>query len=266
MSSALAVIAPSSFKEAQEMSTILAKSALLSDALRGKPADVLLILMTGAELGFGPAQSIRAIDVIKGKPSLKAETQVALVKSRRDVCEYFTLISSTATAATYETKRVGALKPTVMSFTAAEAAEAGLSGDNWKKFKPAMLRARASAYLCRAEYPDVTLGLPSTEEVQDYPEVAGESAPFEYTPSTAPKASPPIDGAFAEVESDGLKAFKLAIGACLTVPEMEACWKAADKGDHDQQAKMTAAYKLRKAEITAPKESPTVAAEIQEAS
>jgi len=260
MSSELAVIAPKDFTEAQSMAKILATSGLLNEAIRSKPQDVLLLMMTGAELGFGPAQSIRAIDVIKGKPSLKAETMVALVKSRKDVCEYLMLVHSDAKSATYETKRVGEPKPTTLTFTSADADTAGLTGDNWKKFRPAMLRARASAAICKAVYPDITLGLSSSEEVVDLPD-ATEEAKFEYTPSTAPRSSPPIDATF-KAEPDPLESalteFQSRLSSCISVPEMEALWKASPKGSAEQQARMTTLYKARKAELTA---APTAAPE-----
>lgn len=258
MSSELSLI------EIKSLATDLKSSSFIPDDKKKSVADLQVILMTGTELGLGPMQSIRGIHVISGKPSLSAELIAALC-CRHPSFVKLHLDKSTATEATYTAQRKDST-PTTLSFTMAQAMAAGITGNpNWKKYPEAMLRARCVAAICRVVWPDAVGGLLEDSEAAEIKDVTPEES-FSYTPSNAPKASPPIDGTFAEVESDGLKAFKLAIGACLTVSEMEACWKAADKGDHDQQAKMTAAYKLRKAEITAPKEPPTVAAEMQVAS
>ena len=77
----ITIIAPRSLDEAKSLSSLISKSSLLPADLRGKEAEVLMTMMTGAELGLAPMQSIRAIDVIKGKPTLKAEAMVATALS-----------------------------------------------------------------------------------------------------------------------------------------------------------------------------------------
>ena len=66
---ALQPFTPSNLAELDSLSDKLAKSALIPEALRNKPADVAVVLMTGAELGLGPMLSLRSIYVVKGKPS-----------------------------------------------------------------------------------------------------------------------------------------------------------------------------------------------------
>jgi hypothetical protein len=165
MSSELVVITPKSIEEAERLSGTLSKSQLLPDALRQKPADVLATVLAGAELGLAPMQAIRGIAIIKGKPTLSADTMGALVKRRQDVCEYLVLKESTPKVATYETKRRGDPSPTTMSFAIEDAQRAGLQGDNWKKYPAAMLRARALSAICRAVYPDLCLGLYDPDEL-----------------------------------------------------------------------------------------------------
>lgn len=161
MESALAVLNPAVLEQLDKLSKELAQSNLIPDALKGKPRDVLLTMMTGAELGLGPTQSLRSIIVVKGKPSLSADLMVSLVKQRRDVCEYLSLIESTEVIATYKAKRVGEPEPTTMSFTMQDAQRAGLNGAGgmYTKYPKAMLRARAASGICRAVFPDICLGL-----------------------------------------------------------------------------------------------------------
>jgi len=51
----------------------LAQTASDSSFYRLKPQDAALILIAGAELGLQPMQSLRAIHIINGKPTLSAD-------------------------------------------------------------------------------------------------------------------------------------------------------------------------------------------------
>lgn len=144
----------------EKLAGTLAKSALVPDSLRGKPGDILVTLMTGAELGLQPMQALRSIVVVKGRPTLSADLMVSLVKQRKDVCEYLRLVKSTPEEAVYEAKRVGEPQPTPMAFTMQDATRAGLAGsDTYRKYPAAMLRARCASAICRAVFPDLCMGL-----------------------------------------------------------------------------------------------------------
>lgn len=156
---------PRDIAEAKEFSRLVATSALLPPDLRNRLEDVFVIVVSGHELGLAPMQALRSIHVIQGKPVMSAELMVALVKRNRDVCEYFTLVESSPLLATYATKRAGEPEPTRMTYTIEEARAARLADkDNWKKHTAAMLRARCSAALARAVYPDLVLGVYETDE------------------------------------------------------------------------------------------------------
>lgn len=149
-----------------EMAQLLAPADLLPKHLRNKPADVFLTLQLGSELGLAPMQSIRAIHVIEGKPTMSADLMAALCQRRRDVCEYLRPVELTATVATYETKRVGWPEPIRQSFTMADAERAGIAGkDNWRKYPAAMLKARCLSAIVRAAYPDLMLGIYDPDEL-----------------------------------------------------------------------------------------------------
>ena len=187
-------LAPKDLAEAKSLSTTLSKASLLPEALRGKEADVLMIIMTGAELNLAPMQAIRAIDVIKGKPSLKAETMVALVRNRKDVCRFFKCLHTDALKATYSTQRVEDEEPTTLSFTMEQAKTAGLaSSDMYRKFPDTMLRHRCSSMLVKMVFSDIVLGLYSDEEAQsferDVTPVASTSEPRPTPPAAADVAT-----------------------------------------------------------------------------
>jgi hypothetical protein len=179
----ITILSPKTLAEAKDLATVLAGARTIPEALQKSPADVLAIVMAGAELGLAPMQSIRALVLIKGKPTLSADAMGALVKSRPDICEWLVLRHSDAERATYETKRKGEPTPTTMSFTSADAKLAGLNGDNWRKFPAAMLRARAQSALCRAVYQDLLLGVYDPDEI----------APLPDTPRSVTSRLPPLD-------------------------------------------------------------------------
>jgi hypothetical protein len=170
MSDEIVVITPRDLNETKSLAKDLSASALMPQALRRKPEDIMAIVMTGAELGLAPMQAIRGINIINGRVSLSADLMGALVKRQSDVCEFLQLVESTSTRATYKTKRKGNPEATTMTFTIEDAQAAGLTGNmTYKKHPAAMLRARCLSAICRAEYQDLCMGLydESTEELPE---------------------------------------------------------------------------------------------------
>jgi hypothetical protein len=203
----IAIVAPRNIEESERLSMTLSKSSLLPEALRGKPGDILATLLSGAELGLAPMQSLRGIVIIKGKPSLSADLMGALVKRRKDVCDYLQLIESSGTKATYKTKRAGEPEPTTMSFTIEDAKAAGIAGDMYRKYPAQMLRARCLAGICRAVYPDLCMGLYDSDSGELTDGVPVQAAPVEkeVNPSPEPVQAAPAKQAQTEKAKKMLK-------------------------------------------------------------
>lgn len=163
----LAVITPKTVEEADKLSVRLAQSAIaLPKDLRGKPADVLAIIMRGAELGMPPMTALASFDIVEGKVGLKAEAQAALVRRNRDVCEYLQVKETTALKCVCVTKRKGDPTETTFEFTMEDAGQAKLTGKtNWQMYPKAMLRARALSGICKMVYSDLVLGLYDPDEL-----------------------------------------------------------------------------------------------------
>lgn len=165
--SSLTPFEPANMEQALTLASTLAKSGLIPEALRNKPADVLVVLLTGRELSLSPMQALRGIAVINGKPVLGADLMVAQCLRHRDVCLYFRLAESSDTGATYQTQRAGS-EPVSLTWTMAQAVAAGLAGKNTWKFHPAaMLRARCASALARAVYPDLVGGMYDVDESEE---------------------------------------------------------------------------------------------------
>jgi hypothetical protein len=159
-------IVPKSMTEATDLAKALAPSVSVPASLRGKPGDVLAVLLSGMELGFSPMQAIRAFSVIDGKVCLSAEAQAAVVR-RSPVCKVFRLVASSATKCVMEAQRKDDPSPTVMEWTREMAERAGLLRSRaWVAYPEAMLRARCTTALARAVFSDVLLGLYDPEEIE----------------------------------------------------------------------------------------------------
>ena len=157
------ILAPKSVDEAIALSNRFAKSGLVPVGFRGKPDDILLVLMGGMELGFSPVQALRSFYVINGRLGMYADAMVALCV-RSPLCEYFKLSESTDDHASYVTKRKGS-EPVALTYTMAQAKQAGaLKNATYTQHPAAMLRARCSAALARIAYPDLVAGLYDPQE------------------------------------------------------------------------------------------------------
>lgn len=189
------VFAPRTMSEAWKLAQTFHASGLLPRGI-ASPEAAFTIIATGAELGLSPMASLRSIHVIEGKPVLSAALIAGIVQRRPDLCEGFALVESSETIATYETTRRGQA-PVRMSFTIEQAQRAGLAGkDIWRKYPHAMLRARASAELARAVYPDVVGGLYDPDEIPGAEARTAEPRPVvQPPPQQAPRrtlaAAPP---------------------------------------------------------------------------
>lgn len=159
-------IVPRSFAELELMCKALAAADLAPKHLRGKPTDMALVIMTGAEVGLPPMASLRLYTTWDGVPRLMAEGMRAIILAHPE-CEWFRRVRGDETQSVWSTKRRGQPEQTV-TWTIERAKRAGLLGkENWMKYPEDMLSARASMQLARLEWPDVVAGMVSREEAFD---------------------------------------------------------------------------------------------------
>jgi hypothetical protein len=158
-----------------EQAKMLAGSNLVPKAFRGKPADILVATLWGAEVGLGPIASMNFIDIIEGTPSMNAEGSAALIRR----AGHSLTIDATNERAIVKGKRRDSGDEMTVTWTMADAKQAKLAGrDNWTKYPRAMLRSRAVSEIARALFSDVFMGITySPEEVESFSvqEVAGSS-------------------------------------------------------------------------------------------
>lgn len=165
-------LAPRSFSEAKEYAHLMASSDLVPSDYRNKPANVLVAVAMGNELGLSPMQSLRNIAVINGKPCVWGDALLAICRAHRDfvdIKEYFTGEGDARTAVCVVERK--GQSPVTCTFSVADAKQAGLWGVNtWKKYPDRMLKMRARGFGLRDTWADALFGLISAEEAYDSPE------------------------------------------------------------------------------------------------
>ncbi len=197
-------LVPRSITEAESLAVTLSKSQLVPEAFRNRPADTFMAIAYGLEIGIPPVSALRAVAVIKGKPTLYADAMVGLVLASGKA-KYFTCVESDGIKATYETLRVGAPGPVRKTFTLEDAKQAKLTGnDTYSKYPRQMLEARAKAALARDCYPDLLHGIYSAEEASEFRD-EGRVVPLRsntaWPPGVAPQQEPETQD--AEIVAEG---------------------------------------------------------------
>ena len=180
----------------------LSKSGLIPAALQGNPGNVLVVLLTGQELGLKPMQALRTIHVVEGKPTLSASLMAALCQTSA-VCELFQIVEQTRTGCTVMAQRKGDPKPTEYTFDQEDAKDAGLIGkQNWRKYPKAMYLARAQSMAARGHFPDIVAGIYDPDELDDSPPANPVNMPNAPVMDPTTEASP-VDNSKVTVDIPG---------------------------------------------------------------
>ena len=163
----------------------ICRTAMVPDASRGKPDQVLAIIMYGAELGIGPMQALQQINFIEGKPATSPELMRALIRQAGHKLS----IASTRTSCVIEAERGDTGETGSADFTLDDAVTAGLCtiDENgvvrarsaqgkalpWEKYTKDLLLARATSRIARMMFSDVIAGMSYTpEEVMSFTDVS----------------------------------------------------------------------------------------------
>lgn len=165
-----------SLDDAMRAADLMSKSGLVPQAFRGKPADILVAMQWGAEMGIQPMQAINSISVIQGKPSIYGDLGKALIMRRTgiDLLDYSNEVSGDAMQrhATCKIERANPNgKPLVCerSFSMEDAKRASLLGKGpWVTYPDRMLTWRAFWLCARDIYADVLGGIQGGEEMEDW--------------------------------------------------------------------------------------------------
>ncbi len=159
-------ITPRNLAEALELAKWMADSELVPKDYRGKPANCLIAMQMGGEIGLKPMQAIQGIAIINGRPGVFGDAMWALVRSHplcQAVAENYNASTQTATCMV---QRRGS-EPTVRTFSQADAVKARLWGKEgpWTQYPLRMLQWRARGYAARDAIPEALKGVPLASDL-----------------------------------------------------------------------------------------------------
>lgn len=185
--------APATLTEAMQFSEHLASSSMVPKAYQGKPADILVCVQWGYEIGLAPMQALQNIAVINGKPSVYGDAALALVQASplcEGIDEHIENEGTPNPSAVCIARRKGRM-PVICRFSVEDAKRAGLWGKAgpWQAYPKRMLQMRARGFALRDAFPDVLKGLITAEEAQDYP----SDEPRKIRDITPAKPANPLD-------------------------------------------------------------------------
>jgi hypothetical protein len=163
---------PRTLEEAMRFAQLMANSSLVPKEYKGRPADIVVAVQMGSEVGLAPIQALINIAVINGRPSIWGDAALALVIRHPD-CEWIEeKFADNDTKAICTIKRKGHEAYTV-TFSVDDAKKANLWGKSgpWTSYPKRMLQMRARGFALRDKFPDSLRGLILQEEAMDYPTV-----------------------------------------------------------------------------------------------
>jgi hypothetical protein len=178
--------------QAYRLSQALAMASIVPDALRGKPGNVLAIILYGQDLGMSPMQAIQGIYVVKGKPQLSGTTWLALTRRAGHKVRFLEQANERCTIEI--TRSDDPKHPHVETYTLDDAVTANLvrikdgkpfargsKGDPlpWEQYTRTMIRNRAISNAAKAACPEVALGF-AVEGDYDYIAETPDVAPPEH--------------------------------------------------------------------------------------
>lgn len=167
------LLAREHFQHYMAVADFLSKSSMVPKAMQNKPADVLIAMEMGLQIGIPMMQAIQDIAVINGKPCMYGDGLLAVVQGHKDY-EWMSeklncddkqkLLSASCTI-----KRKNH-EPYCVTFSAEDARIAGLWGKSgpWSQYPGRMLQMRARSFCIRDLFSDALRGIKTEEEVSDY--------------------------------------------------------------------------------------------------
>lgn len=167
-----------SWGDLMERAEFLAKSSLIPSTLRGKPADVAVILQAGVEMGVPPLQALNGIDVIQGRPTVSPELGLAMVRSRfPDAWVVFEKLSESEAVVSMARSIDRKDEKYTATWNLDKARKMKLlSKDNYQNQPGNMLKWRAVGECLKVIFPDVLSGL---EVSTDYLDVDGNEVSYD---------------------------------------------------------------------------------------
>ena len=215
---------PSTLGEAMEIAKLIADSDFAPKDYRGKPANVLIAIQMGADVGLSPMQSLQNIAVINGRPAIWGDAALALVQSSNVLERFHETFEGVPGQDSYTAvciaKRKGLPDEVRRTFSVADAKLArlwqktGRDGQPtpWITYPSRMLQMRARGFTLRDVASDRLMGLILAEEAMDLVQDAGTGVYQIASGSTGPSVFERIPEALRDNIEKAFTTLSLAPG------------------------------------------------------
>ncbi len=160
-----------------------ARSAIVPEHYRGKPDDCFIACQMSMRLGVDPLAYMQNSYVVNGKPGIEAKLSIALLNQSGKIKGRITYTDEgdgdarkcTASAVDADTGEVVSATVT-MKMVKAEGWYAK-KGSKWQTMPDIMFHYRSATFLVRQFFPEVTMGMPTVQELHDVGPDEPEPAP-----------------------------------------------------------------------------------------
>lgn len=210
LSQATAFSSIAMFESAQRMAQALAASTIVPREYQKAPANCLIAIEYAQRIGESPFVVMQNLNIIQGKPGLKAEYLIARLntcgKFRQDIRFDYSGSGDALQCVAYTYRHDGTkIEGTPVSIAMAKA-EGWFtrSGSKWQTMPRQMLAYRAASFFQRMYCPELSFGMQTTDEIIDIgaaqPANAQPQAIADLNAKFAPPSSNPASPEYCEAE------------------------------------------------------------------
>lgn len=167
------------FNLAYQMAKGMSQSTLVPQTFQNNPANCLIALEQSNRLNISPMAVMQNLYIVQGKPSFSSSFIIGLINAsgKYDMELQFDEEEKDGKpyACTCWTEKDGR-KVTGIKITMDMAEKEGWSkknGSKWNTIPQVMLRYRAASFFARMNCPELSIGLYSKEELDDFPSANG---------------------------------------------------------------------------------------------
>ena len=155
--------AQSEWESLCQMAAVLAGSALVPSALRKKPQDILLVLLTGRDLGIATTTALQQCHVIDGKITVAPKLRLSMLNHAGTGA--IRPVQRTATECIIVVERPIGTVVEEMSISMDDVPASLVKKQNWKEYPQRMLWWRLAGWALDDHFPELGLGLYSPDEL-----------------------------------------------------------------------------------------------------
>ena len=217
-----------------KLGAIFTKSGLFKDS--SGQAQAIVKILAGGEMGLGAVSSMTGIDIIQGRLTLSGNLQAAMIKAHRNYDYRVREHTNTKCSIEFFQWEAGEKESLgTHEFTMNDAKQAGLSGNNWRKYPKAMLFNRCISAGVKVYTPDIFFGLAAYTEG----EMPGEGV--DTTPEQVDVVQQAVEEASPPPAEEG-EAEEVVVEIIEATPEEEATIELNDSRAKDEPPQESSPY------------------------